>query len=52
MVLTKAVNKSVESEMRGRAIEGNTKLSIAQEAVSKHHKNMKVPEKTEDVEMS
>lgn len=52
MVLTKAVNKSVESEMRGRAIEGNTKLSIAQEAVSKHHKNMKVVEKTEDAEMS
>ncbi|KAH8257118.1 hypothetical protein KR038_003859 [Drosophila bunnanda] len=36
-VISKSVNKSVESELRSRAHEGYIQLSKAQEAVAKHH---------------
>ncbi|CAD7006055.1 unnamed protein product [Ceratitis capitata] len=35
--ISKTVNKSVENELRSRAVEGQIKLSKAQEAVAKHH---------------
>ncbi|XP_011189356.1 uncharacterized protein LOC105216517 [Zeugodacus cucurbitae] len=35
--ISKTVNKSVENELRSRAVEGKIKLSKAQEAVAKHH---------------
>ncbi|EDW69812.1 uncharacterized protein [Drosophila virilis] len=36
-VISKSVNKCVESELRSRAHEGYIQLSKAQEAVAKHH---------------
>ncbi|KAH8324650.1 hypothetical protein KR067_002927 [Drosophila pandora] len=36
-VISKSVNKNVESELRSRAHEGYIQLSKAQEAVAKHH---------------
>ncbi|XP_067643906.1 uncharacterized protein [Eurosta solidaginis] len=36
--ISKTVNKSVESELRSRAMQGELKMSRAQEAVAKHHK--------------
>ncbi|XP_050335518.1 UPF0390 protein zgc136864 [Bactrocera neohumeralis] len=35
--ISKTVNKSVENELRSRAVEGQIKLSKAQEAVAKYH---------------
>nr|XP_014099123.2 leydig cell tumor 10 kDa protein homolog [Bactrocera oleae] len=35
--ISKTVNKSVENELRSRAVEGQIKLCKAQEAVAKHH---------------
>lgn len=36
--MSKNVNKSVEAEIRSRAVEGRINLSKAQEAVAKMHK--------------
>lgn len=36
-MISKSVNKNVESELRSRAHEGYIQLSKAQEAVAKHH---------------
>ncbi|XP_075160561.1 uncharacterized protein LOC142233498 [Haematobia irritans] len=38
--ISKNLNKSMESEMRSRATEGQIKLSKAQEAVAKHNKSV------------
>ncbi|KAI8117340.1 hypothetical protein FF38_09278 [Lucilia cuprina] len=41
--ISKTLNKSVESEMRSRAMEGHINLSKAQQAVAKHNKNVAQP---------
>ncbi|XP_055694297.1 uncharacterized protein LOC129796409 [Lutzomyia longipalpis] len=40
-LLSKAVNKSVEEDIRARAQEGEINFSKAQHAVAKHNKNSK-----------
>lgn len=43
-MITKTVNRSMEDEMRSRAKEGHVNLSKAQQAVAKHHKDLKARE--------
>lgn len=47
-MISKVVNKSVEDEMRSRAMEGTRNYSKAQEAVASHHQNMPNAEATTD----
>ncbi|KAM7355809.1 uncharacterized protein ACRADG_001758 [Cochliomyia hominivorax] len=41
--ISKTLNKTVENEIRSRAMEGHINLSKAQQAVAKHNKNVAEP---------